>query len=49
MKEASIIGVNPAKEVFQLREAKTEGSVVFRKQILALIPMEPGCIAVMGG
>ena len=33
MKEVSIIGVDLAKQVFQLRGATAEGEVVFRKKL----------------
>lgn len=48
MKEVSIIGVDLAKQVFQLHGATVEGEVVFRKklsrkQFPAFMQMQPGC------
>ena len=48
MKEVSIIGVDLAKQVFQLHGATAEGEVVFRKklsrkQFLAFMQAHPGC------
>ncbi|MFN3315049.1 MAG: hypothetical protein ACK46Q_16530 [Hyphomonas sp.] len=52
MKEVSIIGVDLAKQVFQLHGATEEGEVVFRrklsrKQFLAFMQSQPGCIVAM--
>lgn len=52
MKEVSIIGVDLAKQVFQLHGATSEGEVVFRKklsrkQFLAFMQLHPGCIVAM--
>jgi transposase len=52
MKEVSIIGVDLAKQVFQLHGATAEGEVVFRKklsrkQFLAFMQMHPGCLVAM--
>jgi len=54
MKEVSIIGVDLAKQVFQLHGATAEGEVVFgkklaRKQSLAFMQMHPGCLVAMEG
>ncbi|GHG11494.1 hypothetical protein GCM10017322_03790 [Paracoccus aerius] len=48
MKEVSIIGVDLAKQVFQLHGATAEGEIVFRKklsrkQFLAFMQAHPGC------
>lgn len=53
MKEVSIIGVDLAKQVFQLHGATSEGEAVFRKklsrkQFLAFMQTHPGCIVAMG-
>jgi len=50
MKEVSIIGVDLAKQVFQLHGATGEGEVVFRKklsrkQFLAFMQRHPGFLA----
>ena len=52
MKEVSIIGVDLAKQVFQLHGATAEGEVVFRKklsrkQFLAFMQRHPGCLVAM--
>jgi transposase len=52
MKEVSIIGVDLAKQVFQLHGATAEGEVVFRKtlsrkQFLAFMRTHPGCRVAM--
>src|SRR5690606_10228523 len=52
MKEVSIIGVDLAKQVFQLHGATAEGEVVFRKrlsrkQFLAFMPTQPECRVAM--
>jgi len=52
MKEVSIIGVDLAKQVFQLHGATAEGEVVFRKklsrkQFLAFMQSQPGCRVAM--
>ncbi|SOC20431.1 hypothetical protein SAMN05877831_11938 [Rhodobacter maris] len=52
MKRVSIIGVDLAKQVFQLHGATAEGEVVFRKklsrkQFLAFMQMHPGCLIAM--
>ena len=52
MKEVSIIGVDLAKQVFQLHGATGEGEVVFRqklsrKQFLVFIQRHPGCVVAM--
>ncbi|MFN3971801.1 MAG: IS110 family transposase, partial [Gemmobacter sp.] len=52
MKEVSIIGVDLAKQVFQLHGATAEGEVVFRKklsrkQFLAFMQTHPGCRVAM--
>jgi transposase len=52
MKEVSIIGVDLAKQVFQLHGATVEGDVVFRKklsrkQFLAFMQAQPGCCVAM--
>ncbi|MBB1493011.1 MULTISPECIES: IS110 family transposase [unclassified Paracoccus (in: a-proteobacteria)] len=52
MKEASIIGVDLAKHVFQLHGATAEGEVVFRKklsrkQFVAFMRVQPGCCVAM--
>ncbi|TKA94891.1 hypothetical protein FAZ78_19815 [Cereibacter changlensis] len=54
MKEVSIIGVDLAKQIFQLRGATSEGEVVFRKklsrrQFLAFMQSHPGCRGGDGG
>jgi hypothetical protein len=51
-KEVSIIGVDLAKQVFQLHAATAEGRVVFRKrlsrkQFLAFMQPQPGRIVAM--
>jgi transposase len=52
MKEVSIIGVDLAKQVFQLHGATEEGEVVFRKQLsrkqfLAFLQKQPACLVAM--
>ena len=52
MKEVSIIGVDLAKQVFQLHGATAEGEIVFRKklsrrQFLAFMQSQPGCVIAM--
>lgn len=52
MKEVPIIGVDLAKQVFQLHGATAEGDVVFRKklsrkQFLTFMQAHPGCIVAM--
>lgn len=52
MKEVSIIGVDLAKQVFQLHGATAEGEVVFRKklsrkQFLTFMQSQPVCIIAM--
>ena len=52
MKEVSIIGVDLAKQVFQLHGATAEGEVVFRKklsrkQFVAFMRVQPGCCVAM--
>ena len=52
MKEVSIIGVDLAKQVFQLHGATAEGEVVFRKklsrkQFLTFMQSQPRCIIAM--
>ena len=52
MKEVSIIGVDLAKQVFQLHGATAAGEVVFRKklsrkQFLAFMQRHPGCLVAM--
>lgn len=52
MKEVSIIGVDLAKQVFQLHGATAEGEAVFRKklsrkQFAAFMQKHPGCIVAM--
>ncbi len=52
MKEVSIIGVDLAKQVFQLHGATGEGEAVFRKklsrkQFLAFMQRHPGCLVAM--
>lgn len=52
MKEVSIIGVDLAKQVFQLHRATAEGEVVFRKklsrkQFLTFMQAHPSCIIAM--
>lgn len=52
MKEVSIIGVDLAKQVFQLHGATAEGEVVFckklsRKQFLMFMQLQPGCVVAM--
>ena len=52
MKEVSIIGVDLAKQVFQLHGATSEGEPVFRKklsrkQFAAFMQKHPGCIVAM--
>jgi transposase len=54
MKEVSIIGVDLAKQVFQLHGVSSVGEVVFRKrlwrkQFLAFMRMQPGCIVAPRG
>ena len=48
MAEATIIGIDLAKRVFQLHGAAADGSVVFRKklsrmQLLAFLAHQPAC------
>jgi transposase len=50
--EISIIGVDLAKQVFQLYGATSEGAVVFRKklsrkQFLAFMQSQPACCVAM--
>lgn len=52
MKKVSIIGVDLAKQVFQLHGATAEGEVVFRKklsrtQFVAFLRAQPGCCVAM--
>lgn len=52
MKEVSIIGVDLAKQVFQLHGATAGGEVVFRKklsckQFFAFLQTHPGCLVAM--
>ena len=52
MNEVSIIGVDLAKQVFQLHGATAEGEVVFRKklsrkQFVAFMRVQPGCCVAM--
>ena len=52
MKEVSIIGVDLAKQVFQLHGATAEGEVVFRKklsrkQFFTFMQSQPGCVVAM--
>ena len=52
MNEVSIIGVDLAKQVFQLHGATAEGQVVFRKklsrtQFVAFMRAQPGCCVAM--
>lgn len=47
MKEVSIIGIDLAKQVFQLHGATMEGEVVSRKQFLAFMQSQPACIVAM--
>lgn len=52
MKEVSIIGVDLAKQVFQLHGATAEGEVVFRKklsrkQFLTFMQTQPACSVAM--
>lgn len=52
MKEVSIIGVDLAKQVFQLHGATSEGEAVFRKkvsrkQFLAFMQKHPACLVAM--
>jgi transposase len=52
MKEVSIIGVDLAKNVFQLHGASTDGSVVFRKKLTRLqferfMAAQPACTVAM--
>lgn len=52
MKEVSIVGVDLAKQVFQLHGATAEGEVVFRKklsrkQFLVFMQSHPACIVAM--
>ena len=49
MSEVAIIGIDPAKRVFQLHGARQGGSVVFRKrrsrgQLLAFVAGQPRCV-----
>jgi transposase len=49
MSQATIIGIDLAKRVFQLHGAREDGSVVFRKklsrgQVLAFISQQPRCV-----
>src|SRR5580704_2993417 len=52
MEEASIIGLDLAKRVFQAHGARADGSVVFRKrlpraQVLPFLQAQPRCIVAM--
>ena len=52
MKEVLIIGVDLAKQIFQLHGATSEGEAVFRKklsrkQFAAFMQKHPGCIVAM--
>lgn len=52
MSEATIIGIDLAKRVFQLHGARNDGSVMFRKrlsrgQLLALVAQHPSCVIAM--
>lgn len=52
MKEVSIIGVDLAKQVFQLHGATAGGEIVFRKklprkQFLVFMQLHPACIVAM--
>lgn len=52
MPEATIIGVDLAKNVFQVHGASPDGSVVFRKklarkQVLAFLEKQPRCVVAM--
>ena len=52
MSEVSIIGIDVAKQVFQLHGASADGSVVFRKKItrarlLDFLSQQPRCVVVM--
>ena len=54
MKEVSIIGVDLAKQVFQLHGATAGGEVVLRKklsrkQFLVFMQSHPGCIVALEG
>ena len=53
MKEVTIIGVDLAKNVFQLHGAAADGSVVFRKRLTRVqfhkfMSGHPACIVAMG-
>ena len=52
MEEATIIGVDLAKNSFQVHGAGSEGSVVFRKKltgtkVLGFLASQPGCVVAM--
>lgn len=52
MEQASIIGIDLAKQVFQTHGAAADGSVVFRKrlsrsQFLAFLAAQPRCTVAM--
>lgn len=52
MKEVPIIGVDPAKQVFQLHWTTAGGEIVFRKrlarkQFLVFMQLHPACIVAM--
>lgn len=52
MSEVTIIGIDLAKRVFQLHDARQDGSVVFRKrlsrgQLLAFVAEQPRCVVAM--
>ena len=52
MKEVSIIGLDLAKNSFQLHGASSDGAVVFRKklsrvQVLKFLAAQPKCIVAM--
>lgn len=52
MSEVTIICIDHAKRVFQLHEARDDGSVVFRKklsrgQVLVFRAQQPNCVVAM--
>ena len=52
MSEVTMIGIGLAKRVFQLHEADTNGTVIFRKkltrvQLLAFMSQQPICLVAM--
>lgn len=52
MSEATIIGIDWAKRVFEVHGARNDGSAVFRKklsrsQVLAFFAQQPKCVFAM--